>query len=154
MMPRFVLALGLLTGTALATETEAADRCRLYGVVSEFIVDPTGRLTHFRFHEPLDCHKKPATPRISKAWKKTACVTFVLDRPRPTYDEGQEPRALYSFWVFNADRPDVVTGPGHSGRTPQEPVIYVREEILEGRGLERDGSIVCDQDLDAAAAPN
>lgn len=139
------LVLWLAAANAGTAETGPREECHLYRVVVEFVVDPSGKMTYFRFYQPMDCRDNAATPPISSAWKKTACVTLVLDRPGPTYEEGQVPKARYSVFLFNSKRPGVVFSPTHSGATPDKPVIYVREEILGEPGTAKDGSIVCDQ---------
>ena len=137
-MMRIALALALLAGAASAG-AQTRDRCEhLFTVVFEFIADPAGKLTHLRFYPPVDCRKNTVSLPISKAWKKTACVAFILEGVSPTYKEGEEPKVLFSFVMFNSDRPDVVYA---------KRLVQVREEILK-EGGSKGGFAVCDQNLD------
>lgn len=150
LLQRIALVLAASLSMSCAT-AELRDPCDyVYGVTFEFSVGPDAKLEHFKFHQPIDCRGEPAEPEISPAWKKTACVMFALDEPlTPTYETGEEPKMMYSFYRYESDRPDAVFRNSESGTTAENPVVYVDVGILLGTENELDA--VCNPATDAYA---
>ena len=144
MKPLTVGPLLVLLGCA----TPSAPECGRFAVlVFEYRIRPDGVLDRFEFNQFSD--RKSCNPisidAVSDAWLKTACVTLPLTNDAPTYASGQDPQSRYIFRLFDPDRPDVIYPNSAAGSTEDNPVFYVRDEILDQQGKTRDGSTVCNQ---------
>ena len=121
----------------------------LYVVVAGIIVDPTGELAKVELMRPVNCDQDTVPIIISDAWKKTACAVLTMRELAPTHKSGKEPAMKYIPFVYNSERPHVVYPREGAGESADNPVVYVREEILEEQS---DPPGVCDGNLDGPAA--
>ena len=132
------------------------DPCEhLYAALYEFVVDPTGKLTHFAFLPPTDCRSKPAAISISPAWRKTACVMFVLAHRSPAHIRSRANlrRSKYSYIIFDSDRPNTSLsrhGVWTDQREPRGTSPLGRFSV--SRDSASDGSAICDGEIEAPAA--
>lgn len=147
--------LALLLAAACATragqDEDSALACgRDHVVVFGFAVSPEGKLAKFELYPPKDAvpNCPPSAVQISRAWKKTACAVFSMKTHAPTYRTGEEPKLLYSYYVYDAQRPTRLEPGPDAGSSPDNPVVRVDDSILDKQG---DG--VCDGELDATAPP-
>jgi hypothetical protein len=134
-----VIVLLLLVGCA--SNEPKNNQFYFCAVMYSFQVSPEGDLEKFIFTPPHKCGGDLPDVTPSDAWKKTACGYFTTQTPRPTYKDGEEPKLMYSYYLMNPNRPGVVFPSRESGKSPEHPVIYVRDEILSSNPEAND---VCD----------
>ena len=116
-----------------------------YGVVFSYTVDPFGHLTHFEYLRVINCENQDVSIGVSPAWRKTACAAFASRDLEPTYAPGEEPSRLFSYFIYDSDRPHLVSPRHAAGSSPGNPLILVRDEVLD-----ENPDHICSSVVDAA----
>lgn len=109
-------------------EESTQQRC---AAVFEFQVSPVGALESFDFPAPVVCQDKSQVVIPTAAWRKTACGHFSTTHPRPTYAAGDPPKTMFSYYLINPARPDVIYPTATAGSSKTDSVYYVQESILK-----------------------
>ena len=140
-MYKIIISLFVIIASGCASTDNSVKPVVACGVTMQFTINPERELTEFKIHEPR-CSDKTITPKLSAAWKKTACAQITISQ-NPTYNKGEPAKPLYYNFYYRPSRPDVLYPNVNSGGSQNDPVIYVQDSILESK------SKICDGELDA-----
>ena len=151
-MNKYTTMILLVLITGCASSPKNAEPVLACGVTFGFIVNPQSELTKFKLFLPPRCSDRGVEPELSEAWKKTACAHFSTYKLTPTYAEGEQPKMLYQNYFYRPKRPNVLYPNVNSGSSEKDPVIYVKESILEP--VTNNTNHVCEGNLEASTEPS